>query len=363
MKPNPKLDAIVRRPVKHLAQFNAQNPGFWRDHDRRRAEYAEGHKWPGWCYLPLHVTTRSMWRIRADRGISLHAGEAVGVGALASWRLTKGIYLFDETVFEELWHTDITGNLPVELLQRLPEWGVYVPFLRPLEIGFGLRSHGFFAYLDFDSHEDCWLHLNLDSEDSENEAAMNRISLRLIGNLAECCAPFRAMVDKQFTPAFEGPEQLAVLEEWKREIEPDLIRPMVSILLWLCSAEPEINPDPLRGLRTKKTRKGVRCFGPDEPRFYEVAYRIGAALRLSRAARPADGDGSHSSPHPHIRRAHWHSYWTGPKASITKEQPADRKLVLKWIAPIAVCAGLPGDTIIPTVHPVREAFNAALASR
>lgn len=374
MKPTPKLDAIVKRPVKHLAAY-AVYRHLWRDHDRLRAEHKSRAPWPQWCYAPLSVS-RACFELPEYGGWPVSSGEEegslVGVSALAAWRTTKGIYLFDATVFEELWHTDIQGALPVELLQRLPEWSVYVPFpvVRKQLWGVGptageIKCHGFFGHMDCDQHGAPFLHLSLDTDYSGDPPfALSPITLKLTGNLSDSCAPFHRQVDG----ALSAVEQLVQREApnvtlsalrsdvsaWACRQESDLIRPLVSILLWLCSANPEIaGLDPLRGLRTKRTKKGLRNFGPDEPRVYEVAYRIGAALRLDRAAiaRGIPGDGSHASPRPHIRRAHWHAFWTGPKASISKDRPADRKLVLKWIAPIAVCVGT-DDPIIPTVHPV-----------
>ncbi len=41
--------------------------------------------------------------------------------------------------------------------------------------------------------------------------------------------------------------------------------------------------------------------------------------------------GTHARPRPHIRRAHWHSYWVGKC-----NDPDTRTVVLKWLPPIAV---------------------------
>lgn len=57
-------------------------------------------------------------------------------------------------------------------------------------------------------------------------------------------------------------------------------------------------------------------------------------------------DESTASPSPHIRRAHWHSYWMGPR----QEGHPDRKPVLKWLPPIPVAMDK-GD-IVPTIHSV-----------
>lgn len=64
---------------------------------------------------------------------------------------------------------------------------------------------------------------------------------------------------------------------------------------------------------------------------WNVGYRIGPAIEktlhatsnTSSNSSSAGGTG-HATPRPHIRAAHWHHYWTGPKES--------RVLSLRWVA-------------------------------
>jgi hypothetical protein len=59
---------------------------------------------------------------------------------------------------------------------------------------------------------------------------------------------------------------------------------------------------------------------------------MGAAIRKAKIAiESEDRGGTHASPRPHVRRAHWHTYWTGPR-----KDPQKRKPVLKWLSPILV---------------------------
>ncbi len=48
------------------------------------------------------------------------------VGTMAAWRPTQGIYRFATNLLDELWDTPVTGDLPSDLLHRLPEWCVYI---------------------------------------------------------------------------------------------------------------------------------------------------------------------------------------------------------------------------------------------
>ena len=53
-----------------------------------------------------------------------------------------------------------------------------------------------------------------------------------------------------------------------------------------------------------------------------------------------------TGPRPHVRRAHWHGFWSGPRESDA------RKLSLKWLPPIQDNLDL-GDDLPAVVRPVR----------
>jgi hypothetical protein len=115
------------------------------------------------------------------------------------------------------------------------------------------------------------------------------------------------------------------------------VSPLVSLVLYLCSQAAEIN-ETGAGKRVptrptpQKTKKGMRIFAPDQLSQWEVAYRLGAALRQALLEHePSEPTGTHASPRPHIRRAHWHSFWVGKK-----DQPDARSVTLKWLPPIPV---------------------------
>ena len=129
---------------------------------------------------------------------------------------------------------------------------------------------------------------------------------------------------------------------------------VLPLLLYLCSEQPDIpahRPPPLQ--RSKTTG---RLIPPDAPQLWDVGVRIGAALRKSRQEnRDRDQEtasGGTARKRPHMRAAHWHTYWTGPRKNDQQQQPR-----IRWIPPLGVNLDL-GDTV-PTVRPVRKSKNPA----
>jgi hypothetical protein len=120
--PRSALQAIVQRPLQHLQHAGKKYRGLWAEMDRLRARRAEGRGWPAWCLLPTEVTYEAA--LALGRHITFF--EMAALSALFTWRITQGVYCFDQTIFDELWSTSITGNIPSEALEGLPEWGCYI---------------------------------------------------------------------------------------------------------------------------------------------------------------------------------------------------------------------------------------------
>lgn len=162
---NSKISTSAQcRPRDHLIAAGKLYPGAWKYAYECRADRGDGlPEWPDWCCLPL----ASAYAIVSGGGpnrISLNqAGDVGRLGALIAWRVTQGVYRFDPALFERLIDTPVSGDIPHEILYRLPEWAVYVetPGLRyrhsPL--------YGVFAHLEFDiNHQRPKLRLLLDAE-------------------------------------------------------------------------------------------------------------------------------------------------------------------------------------------------------
>lgn len=321
-----------------LREVGRRFPGVWRHFERFRAGKGKGGlpEWPPYVYVPLAAAE------------AVASGYGVGptwisrLGALAAWRVTQGVYRFHPEVYAAVVGTPLTGVLPCELLRRLPEWCVYVE--TPGWAQEGVRAHGFFAHLEWDAntgHEE--LRFMIDGDEG-----LRLIPLVLhLGpwGLAEAVERTQQEALRRMPDAPPG--------HWMGRVAramADLARPMLTLVLYLCSEAPEVEPAdgaPRRPGRPRpvRTKRGPRLFPPDRPMVWHTAFRLGRALQEARES--GAGVEGRRGPRPHIRRAHWHTYWVGPKAD-----PSSRRRVLRWLPPIPV--GMEGqDELIPTIREVR----------
>jgi hypothetical protein len=257
-----------------------------------------------------------------SRTPSFDAAQAVAsVAAIETWRYSQGIYRFDKTLFDALIRSDIKGEIPSDVLFRLPEWCLYV---ETPEQSFGsTKLEGFWVHLEWDVNR---------------EAA----ELRFLFNAEEELVPailhigpwtVEDGVQRVFDAAMTNAQAAVIYDEQPpAKAIAEILGPMLSLVLYLCSEEPEIDDlrepgvSPSYAVPTK-TKKGLRFFPPSTPRVWVVGSDIGEKLRDSR--KTAGTDEPHNSPAPHIRRAHWHGYWTGPKTG-------ERRFVYRWIPPLVV---------------------------
>lgn len=119
----------------------------------------------------------------------------------------------------------------------------------------------------------------------------------------------------------------------------------LNLLLFVLSAEngAEIAYTPPKTPRGQKVGKRtntetVRMLGA------KIGSAIGAARRVGYA--PHEGTGERTVA-PHVRRAHWQSFWTGKRKGREDGKFGD-ELVVKWIPPIPVNQG--AGEVTETVH-------------
>lgn len=280
-------------PAQHLAVAASLYPDIWKKIDASRNTEA----WPDWCFMPVACVATLIspeWRGRRD----LHnmAKDAALIAGLAAWRVTQGIYRFDSGLYAALITTSI-NRLPAEVLTLLPEWGVYV------ETQHDAGIKGFFAHCEWD-HRTRSPELRL-LLDRGYELIPMAIPLR-DGTLSESVSSVIPVTDKPFA---------------------DMWAPAVSLLLYICSVAADFGHYTAKRPEPVKTKRGMRLFPPDKPTVVETGKAVGSVLRASQHSdlRSESVPGERRVA-PHVRRAHWHGYWSG----------TPKKLAVRWMHPILV---------------------------
>lgn len=108
---------------------------------------------------------------------------------------------------------------------------------------------------------------------------------------------------------------------------------ITNAVLMICAKNVSIEPSPVRVASQKKFKSIGPLSYADKPDHVVVGTVEGAALRANAQymrATASEGDDKIKRA-AHMRRAHWHHYWTGPR-----DQPENRKIILHWAAPTFV---------------------------
>ena len=287
---------------------------------------------PDWCVMPTMFPCLHMSVKNGELFYMTHMDEVMTIASTYIWRCSKGIYRFAPEIYSALINQPLTGDLPMKLLHRLPEWAVYIetPGLsyerKPM--------HGFIAHLDF----------NLFSFDTDLQFAMFLEGREMPKTVA---LPFGdgsindAMNRVDQVDSFFGNPNVNVRYVGTRDEYRRTFSAMLQLLLYLCSEEPDIPT--IQHPSARRTFSGA-VRSPREPQVWDVGVRVSRFIReYSASSYPSEyRGGTHASPRPHIRSAHWHTFWTGPR----KEEFPIRKPVVKWIPPIPV--GVDWKNDLPT---------------
>lgn len=226
--------------------------------------------------------------------------------AIATWGITKGIYQFDEDSFNAIIDTEQNDKIPKDVLLRLPEWCVYIE--SPNLTLYEKEIKGFFVYV------------------FGNEKPEYLLIVGDYGNTCEICTLSFAK-DNVSDMLYEVLQKYKDTEKFNILVSE--LNKIISLIIFICTQPQEINGNPTNPI-AKKTKLGYRVEVNHSERVWSVGQRIGTAIRLSEQQRKdhiVDHDITRNAPRPHIRRAHWHGYWTG-KGRI------DYKV--NWIAPSLV---------------------------
>lgn len=325
-------------PITILQTVTAAYPRLGQWVNRMRAERGTAlPDWPEWCFLPF----AGWYAVASDQyGVDrLNPQQAAGLSTLAAlgtWRYSQGIYRPDPDTLAALAASTLSGQLPSDVFMRLPEWCVYIetPGLAYMDT----PTAGFWAHLEHDAndgHAELRLLLN-------GEARLPIIIYLGAWSLTEAIA--RSFATSASNAAEVGLPLVTPTDLPARMAAA--IQPYLALLLYLCSDEPDIDYSRLPGRlpsrpKPEKTKRGWQLFPATAPRVYEVGREIGQQLRQAQvdtiSVLPQQGADAPTGRHvrAHIRRGHWHGYWTGPRSG-------SQRFIYHWIPPL-LAGGRTGD--------------------
>lgn len=365
-------------PAKHLSILDEIAPDIWRKCDvarKRSTDWPRDVVLPRWAapdVLPLRLRPEDPdhWMIR---GLNATGYEGAYTDLLMrgyrpddrvlfmddkklamffAWRATKLDFRFDDEFAGELVRTPLTGEVPAELLRRLPASCIFVSLPHNILPGYV----GFYANIDQPSKR-------AEPVLSIYMASPNRWPSHLIDlPLAPGCrvaevALSKEMASQKNVEEFlkesgdpESEEKAALFAknraEWA-ESRAQATGKVLSCLLYLCSDEPDLPVDYQPSVRQEKvigTQR--RIVPPTDVVRWPVGVRIGATFKKEKASieHPTEAGRVANTVRPHVRRAHWHTYWTGPQGN--------RKPSLRWLSPILVGVKSAGDGLPTVIRPV-----------
>jgi hypothetical protein len=160
------MDNILR-PRERLNELSRKYPGIWKTADLARWSALQANKkWPSYCFMPasgwIEALRKFYWDVspevyegtdpRASDSFSLLAKKGLTndwaiLSMLGTWRLTQGIYRFDQDVYREVINTPSPVTYLAKFWRKCPN-GALIYQLRPSPLAhnvctaFGLRLNG-----------------------------------------------------------------------------------------------------------------------------------------------------------------------------------------------------------------------------
>jgi hypothetical protein len=316
-----------------------QFPHAWSQADNLRSTLTRGRHLEGSIFSRAEAAALSMKLEPAGNPV-FHSAL---LGALVAWRPTQGVYRFDPTLYEALIDTDLDGDVPSQLLLRLPGWAVFIE--TPLSDNMPYPLLGFWAYLSRLGKQD---ELEIVGIWREGQALCQQAGIDPAKDVLMYSLPLgnhpvqdllQMMYRRGDAEAGRPPRDLADTDAFI--IDTHVVSALLSLLLYLCSEKPDIQDWAPETPKFKFFGATKRVLNAKNPRQWDVGIRLGAALHVARReASVSDGTGSAASAvRPHVRRAHWHSYWVGKRG--------EQSISLRWLPPIPV--NVEQDADLPVV--------------
>lgn len=310
-----------------LAAASRPYTDLWRNLDIIRAHRGKNDvpSWGNRVFMPLGVIGQFLPICPKKEEPTLNV---LATAALAAWRPAMDVYRFAPDVFQALTSTEI-DKIPTAVLGRLPAWCLYIE-----DGGITNDMAGYFVMLN-DSQAygmELMILMHVRADDS---VLMTHIIPLTEGSLEDA---LKSGLDRFLQETGQGRLDKEHIPEEPWQQYKAIISQLLSLILYICSEQPDVSPSdggqsfPPSIPTEKKTKQGWRLFQAAKPTIWSVGETIARQIQAGREL----AHGTHAGPRPHIRRAHWHGFWSGTIKPHEGLEPKPRRFDLRWLPPIPV---------------------------
>jgi hypothetical protein len=297
--------------------------------------YSEGSQFE---YVCTRVATQVQAIWTRACGIKVNSGDIALPVLMHLWKQGKVVYKFDSEFFAILANSAST-QVHVSVLKRLPHTNflLYVPHDRVI---------GYVVSISYSGDDRIWISCSRFDLDDDGEVC------------TRCCQAHMFEDNEEIGISMNGEKEVWIDESVKNsEVDSisahnDTLRAVFMACYYLAASNAELvsyNGGKARGKYARKNGAPVSITeiqaGPNKIRYGKPFGRTATEKtdqkpdNANESAPKQRGPGS--GPSPHMRRAHWHHYWTGP---------GREKLEVRWIEPVFVGGSESRSTV---VHRVR----------
>ena len=279
------------------------------------------------------------------------AGGLIMKESMLYWSMTKGVYMFNQGLVEQL--DSPIRNMPFEVFEYMPEPIVAMGFqdtldglvdLAMVRIPQEMQAETIAPYLKTeDDVRPLFIHVfKLDPKEWFTWRTLPTYCVN--GCLDDGRAFWELTKEVLEESEFYKLNQAFGDRSVAGAKYDGTVRKILNCALYLCS----VNKDLVFNSSGNEVPQGFAkgLLAESNPRVkvikYDVGARVGPKLALSKES-CSGARNLTKGIRPHVRRAHWHHYWVGPKS--------DQKLVLKWIAPV-VCGSKSSKAVAPSLRKV-----------
>lgn len=335
-------------PLKAVQKYGNTYPKLWNNIDRLINASRSGEIEVQWdfdlCYCPIAAAIGALSMEMPEFEAS---GKASFAAALASWRRGKLIYQFDETLGNEIIQTATDLVIPIDIIQQLPAPCVFIGFPEPeYESDIELPA-GFFVYIEHDvntGRKELRIYYITHSGNPMTQYIIHLIPGGTINDGIDAAIKEIRRQQRQNFIFSQAANIGAEFLEKSRELTIQAVQ----YVLYICAENADIQENESQAKIYRKPDRTLDRLR--EIRKWDVGVKTGIILRAAEKHRTEKEKSNPTKEYeprqyknrPHIRRAHWHHFWTG--------SGDDKKLILRWINSTIVNAD-DGDIPLTIIKP------------